>query len=805
MLRCRSGLVALVVLLSVSPAWAVKNWYDYYYNARDRLMPAGKWDEAIADLQQAVRLKPQSALQEQTYGLDFLDYLPYYQMGLCYLRKGDYDAAERMLEREEKAGAIRKSPLYNELAKRRTEAQNGQRQRLARQVREAALRLQREAEEAARKGRLDEALVKLAEAGTLASQLNNPEMQQAILDRAARWRAEQQRLADEATRAKRLELALAEGRRLLDADDPAAALVHFDAALALDAQNGVAADGKRDAQARILASRNRQALQAALREGKALFEAQKYEEALRPLGVAAAEPSMAEARELLAKAQQVLENMRQQKELRGRIEALMAEGDRLFAARHYPEAQVRFENVVQLDPAHLGAQERLRRAEEMSGLALMSKWLPNYPPSFTLLEPAAPETDVEEARLTLVGVAHDDRGLARITFEQDGRVVAEIDPPPGESGNPRAWRFDRAFELHPGPNEITVVALDVLGLERRESYRVTRHLRFYETGAFAPSVLAGAGGLLVAGLVVQRVRRRRAVQRRFNPYIAGAPVMDEALFFGRRKLLQRILNVLHHNSLIITGERRIGKTTFLYHLKRALEADDVPGYRFFPVFIDLQGVPEESFFYALMADVVDSLSLAPATLSALRYASEPREAYHARDFSHDAHIVIGELKTRTDKHVKLTLLIDEVDVLNEYSEQTNQRLRSIFMKTFSEYLVAVMSGVGIKRIWKSEGSPWYNFFDEIELRPFDREDAEALIRTPVEGIFRYEPDAVEAILAGSEMKPYVIQKFCIHAVNRMIEHGRTSVALEDVEAVRETARFDDGTARSEPERHTLPA
>jgi hypothetical protein len=801
----RRVLVALVVLVSAAPAWAVKNWYDHYYNARDRLMPAGKWDEALADLQQAVRLKPQSALQEQTYGLDFLDYLPYYQMGLCYLRKGDYDDAERMFEREEKAGAIRKSPLYNELSKRRAEAQNGQRQRLVRQVREAALRLQREAEEAARKGRLDEALVKLAEAGTLASQLNNPEMQQAILDRAARLRAEQQRLEDDAARARRLEQALAEGRRLLEADDPATALLRFDEALTLEPHNAAAGEGKREAQARILASRNRQALEAALREGRALFDAQRYEEALRPLGVAAADPSMTAARELLAKAQQVLENMRQQKDLRGRIETLMAEGDRLYAAQRYPEAQVRFENVLQLDPAHVAAQERLRRAEEMSALALMSRWLPNYPPSFTLLEPSAPESDVEGPRLTLVGVAHDDRGLARITFEQDGRAVAEIDPPPGESGNPRTWRFDRAFELRPGANEVTVVALDVLGLERRETYRVTRRLRFYETGAFAPSVLAGAGGLLAAGLMVQRLRRRRAVQRRFNPYIAGAPVMDEALFFGRRKLLQRILNVLHHNSLIITGERRIGKTTFLYHLKRALDADDVTGYRFFPVFIDLQGVPEESFFHALMADVVDALSLAPETLGALRYASEPREAYHARDFSHDAHLVIGDLKTRTDKHVKLALLIDEVDVLNEYSEQTNQRLRSIFMKTFSEHLVAVMSGVGIKRVWTSEGSPWYNFFDEIELRPFDREDAEALIRTPVEGIFRYEPDAVEAILAGSEMKPYVIQKFCIHAVNRMIENGRTWVSLEDVEAVRETARFDDGPARAEPAQHTVPA
>jgi len=71
-----------------------------------------------------------------------------------------------------------------------------------------------------------------------------------------------------------------------------------------------------------------------------------------------------------------------------------------------------------------------------------------------------------------------------------------------------------------------------------------------------------------------------------------------------------------------------------------------------------------------------------------------------------------------------------------------------------------------------------------------REEAEALIRTPVEGYFRYEVEAVERILAWSELKPYVIQKFCIHAVNRMLEQDREVVRAEDVEAVRDTVRFE---------------
>jgi hypothetical protein len=190
-----------------------------------------------------------------------------------------------------------------------------------------------------------------------------------------------------------------------------------------------------------------------------------------------------------------------------------------------------------------------------------------------------------------------------------------------------------------------------------------------------------------------------------------------------------------------------------------------------------------------MTDVVEQLAPTPETRAALRYREED-DAYDGRDFSHDLQRVIEELKTRTTKRVRLALLIDEVDALNEYSERINQRLRSIFMKTFSEHLVAIMSGVGIKRAWNSEGSPWYNFFDEIELSVFTREEAEALIREPVEGIFRFEPEAVEGILAGSELKPYVIQKFCINAVNRILEDGRTTITGADVEAVRELVQFD---------------
>jgi hypothetical protein len=49
--------------------------------------------------------------------------------------------------------------------------------------------------------------------------------------------------------------------------------------------------------------------------------------------------------------------------------------------------------------------------------------------------------------------------------------------------------------------------------------------------------------------------------------------------------------------------------------------------------------------------------------------------------------------------------------------------------------------------------------------------------------FRYEPRAVERIVQLGQGRPYVPQKLCLNALNRILDEGRTTVRLADVEAV----------------------
>jgi tetratricopeptide (TPR) repeat protein len=783
----RVALLVFLALAAALPARAAREWYDYYLQATEADIPAKRWADCVRNLDQALKLRPNPATNVRTYGMGLVNYLPYYYRGVCLQGQQEHAAAIEAFNRSEQAGAVKKTQYHAELVRRRAESQAAEQARLTQRARREFQRLMREAQDLGRRGAWDESLPLLAQAEQLARGLD-ADSQRAVAREQERQRAAQKESLDAAARARRLDERLADGQRLLDEGKATEAKVAFEDALLLDAKNARALEGRRLADERIQASTTRAARQKALADGKALFDAGQYEAALLPLTDACTEPAIGEACDLIAQARQILEGLRKQKQLKADIDGLVAEGDRLMREGRFPEAQVAFDSVLRLDAGHARAREQYGLAERRTGEALFARWLPNREPTLALFEPEAEV--IQAPTILLQGVATDDRGVQRIELRVGDRVVAEEVPAANPAEPVRMIRFVRTLPLEPGPNTVTVTAVDSGGLVRTVSFGVRRRLRFHETRWFLPSAAAGALGLVGLGWGGQRLRRRRAMRRRFNPYIAGAPVLDDDMFYGREKLTARMLSTLHRNSLMITGERRIGKTTFLHHLKRVLAEDEAGEWRFFPVFVDLQGVPEQSFFHALMAEVADGLELSPATRAGLRFAPEPGD-YDARDFGHDLQKVIAELRTRTSRKVKLALLIDEVDVLNEYSESVNQRLRGIFMKSFSENLVAVMSGVGIRRRWKSEVSPWYNFFDEIELLPFSREEAEALVREPVAGFFRWRPEAVERVLELSRLRPYLVQKLCVHAVNHMLEQGRSSIRLEDVEAAREAALSEE--------------
>lgn len=286
--------------------------------------------------------------------------------------------------------------------------------------------------------------------------------------------------------------------------------------------------------------------------------------------------------------------------------------------------------------------------------------------------------------------------------------------------------------------------------------------------------------LLALAFGVYFIRKRktiRAFRSRFNPYIAGAPVLNQEMFYGRRQLLKQILNTLHNNSLMIYGERRIGKTTFLHQLYTVLPHLPDETYQFIPVQIDLQGVKEDHFFSTLDHEI-------HAKLESLGFdETYDGDAPDHREFTKRLRKYIHFLKQTCEKTPKLVLLLDEVDVMNGFSEHTNQQLRSVFMRSFAKHLVAIMAGIHINTTWKSEGSPWYNFFEQIELKPFSQDQAKDLITEPVKGVYQYSKEAVTKIIELTDGKPYLIQKICVNLIAYVLTENRRRITQKDVEYV----------------------
>jgi hypothetical protein len=159
------------------------------------------------------------------------------------------------------------------------------------------------------------------------------------------------------------------------------------------------------------------------------------------------------------------------------------------------------------------------------------------------------------------------------------------------------------------------------------------------------------------------------------------------------------------------------------------------------------------------------------------------DGYGSRELVRDLRRVLPTVECPDNRQAKLVLLMDEIDELNGYSHRTNQRLRSLFMRSFGDRLVAVAAGVGIAREWDHEGSPWYNFFEEIEVGPLDSVDARRLATEPLADIITIEDAAVALMLERADGRPYALQKTALAAVQRVHEAGRSRITVGDVEGV----------------------
>jgi tetratricopeptide (TPR) repeat protein len=780
--------IIIVVIAAAPPVWA-DYWYEHYDRAETAL-DNGNWERAIEELQQALERKGDSGARVRYYGMKVYAYFPYLKLGIAYYHLGQLDAALQAFQTEEQLGAIQDSASdlaelehYRGLAiEARTRAAAVEGERIAQIVRESL----RDAEILERQGRLPEAMEALGEG--LAVDPENPD----AVAKMEFLRTEVVRLERERSDATRATDFVSRGRSLLDAGNFAEASSLLRQALEIRpspeaqrlfdrARAGLLAEmqAEEDAEAR------QAAIASGLTRARELEGTGRFAEALDQLQpVLAADP---QNRDALALQQRILESQQSSADQDSLARAL-AEAAAEFTAGRFESAISAANFALALDPGNADALETVRDSYgHISRRLLGSRTVENLPPAIRFADFRSDQDDGTLAQLVrnpdfrLSGVVIDTSPVdVHFRGANDREIEGSSTSQP--MGEIYITEFSLDDELVDGLSTYHLVATDNAGLTTSAEYKVVYAAPFYRSLWFRLTVALFPIAVL-AGVWGHRVRRRRQLmKRRFNPYIAGAPVLDTEMFFGREQLIERILQTIHNNSLLLYGERRIGKTSLQHHLRRRLQQLDDPDYEFFPIYVDLQGTPESQFFATLAEDVFHELE-------SLLGGMQPGEGldtdadYGYRELVADLRKVIKTLERKTSKSVKLVLLIDEVDELNAYDPRINQRLRSLFMKSFAENLVAVVSGVEIRKQWDKEGSPWYNFFEEIEVTPIGRDDAENLITRPIGGVFKIDQKVTDRILELTDRKPYHVQRLCVALVNRMYEEGRREITTADVDAV----------------------
>ena len=741
----RTIMLAVAAIVLIAGSAAADPWYEHYANALQALEQE-EWTAAVEQLNAALEKKGDSGARARSYGMNVVEYFPYLRLGVAYYHLDQYDAALQAFETEARLGAIAESDSANaELAEFRIragearEAQAAERARRIRQIVSDSLaesaRLESQGQIEAAIAAVDKALAVAPEdAGALAAM-------QGLRDTLAR----QQRAQELERRVSRL---VEQGRALLDAGDYEGASSILGEAFFLQPDPEIAA----------LLDKANSRLQDDVAPDRGDEESRRIEQRY---------------------AQQ------QAAELEARIEQLLASADSKFEAGATEASLAAANQVLALSPGNPQALGQIARAYAVINRRLLgTRPGGNIPPALRFVD--FREEDVEgqwvqvirspEFRLT--GIVIDESPVEVSVLSGNGTIEPTLNSQ--SLGDFTLTEFSVEMTLPPGTTSLWLMASDAGGMNSGTEYTVVYSRPLLRQPWFLALLLFAATSAIVVPLWRGYKRRAELRRRKFNPYVAGAPVMNDDMFFGRRRLVDRILQTIHNNSLLLYGERRIGKTSIQHQLKRRLLEVDDPYFAFHPVYIDLQGTPQDQFFWTIARDIVEELALPLEGLAITK--SNPAD-YGYRDLLGDLRAIIRYLQDNSSKTVKLVLLIDEVDELNEYDPRINQRLRSLFMKNFAENLVAVVSGVEIKKRWEREGSPWYNFFEEIEVQPFDEREASDLIRKPIEGMFKADTDVVQRIIFLTGGRPYLIQKLCVALVTRLHEERRRKMTVADVDAV----------------------
>ncbi|MEW5867713.1 MAG: tetratricopeptide repeat protein [Chloroflexota bacterium] len=269
-----------------------------------------------------------------------------------------------------------------------------------------------------------------------------------------------------------------------------------------------------------------------------------------------------------------------------------------------------------------------------------------------------------------------------------------------------------------------------------------------------------------------------------NPYIAGAPVAEAKMFFGREDIfawIERSLTGQYvDNILVIHGQRRVGKTSILKQLPNRLSE------RYIPIFLDLQGRTHTSldrFLWWMGREIGRVLKKDHG----IEIAIPEREAF-ADDPEKFESQFLPELRSAIEPRVVL-LTFDEFDMLEQAEVKAGLArplVATLRRMMGSEGLCFIYSIGSSGRKLENMQAAYTDFFKAALYKKVSflgREETYHLVAEPVAGLLEYHPQAAQRIYELTFGHPYFTQLVCHELFSRCQKSGARRIDPGDVDAV----------------------
>jgi uncharacterized protein len=215
-----------------------------------------------------------------------------------------------------------------------------------------------------------------------------------------------------------------------------------------------------------------------------------------------------------------------------------------------------------------------------------------------------------------------------------------------------------------------------------------------------------------------------------NPFTFGNPIRDPARFYGRVEDIRQIVNRLRssaHESTSVVGERRIGKTSLLKHLEDTEIAASLglPPEEYCMVYIDFQGLTDitpERFWGRVLHKMERSICMP-------ELAPEIQQVREQGNF--DLFDLEDLFETIADAGLTTVMLLDEFEYVTQnpnFGSDFFGGLRALAIHQNLPLVTATRRElVDLCHSEELKGSPFFNIFANVVLRPFSREEVYELL------------------------------------------------------------------------------